>query len=54
MGALGLPELVVIAAIALLLFGMGRIGKLGSELGSGIRAFKDAVMQEAEDDYKDR
>jgi sec-independent protein translocase protein TatA len=53
MSTLGLPELLIIAVIALLLFGVGRIGKLGSELGSGIRAFKDAITQEAHDDRQD-
>ncbi len=53
MSALGLPELLVIGAIVLLVFGVGRIGKLGSELGSGIRAFKDAVTQETHDDHQD-
>jgi sec-independent protein translocase protein TatA len=55
MSAIGLPELVIIVAIALLLFGVGRIGKLGGELGSGIRAFKNAVTQEiTHDDHEDR
>jgi sec-independent protein translocase protein TatA len=53
MPALGFPELLTIATIALLLFGAGRIGKLGSELGSGVRAFKDARTQEARDDRQD-
>jgi sec-independent protein translocase protein TatA len=29
-----------------LLFGVGRIGKVGGELGSGIRAFRDGLKGE--------
>jgi sec-independent protein translocase protein TatA len=54
LSSIGLPELLVIAVIVLLLFGVGRIGKLGSELGSSIRTFKDAITQEAHDDHEDR
>jgi sec-independent protein translocase protein TatA len=53
MSGIGLPELLIIAAIAVLLFGVGRIGKLGSELGSGIRAFKEAVVPVEHDDHPD-
>jgi sec-independent protein translocase protein TatA len=37
---LGTTELVIIFVIVLLLFGVGRISKIASELGSGIRSFK--------------
>jgi Sec-independent protein translocase protein TatA len=37
---LGQSELIVIFAIVILLFEVERIGKIGGELGSGIRAFK--------------
>ncbi len=40
---LGPTELIIILVIVLLLFGVGRIGKIAGELGSGIRAFKDGV-----------
>jgi sec-independent protein translocase protein TatA len=53
MSGIGLPEVLIVGIIALLLFGVGRIGKLGEELGSGIRAFRDAVTQEVRDDYED-
>ena len=43
MGSLQLPEIVVIALILLLIFGVGRISKIGGELGSGIRAFKEGL-----------
>ncbi len=42
-GKLGLPEILVILAIALLIFGPGRLSELGKGLGEGIRNFKSAV-----------
>jgi sec-independent protein translocase protein TatA len=40
---LGAPELIIILVIILLLFGVGRIGKIGNELGSGIRSFREGL-----------
>ncbi len=40
---LGTPELIIILAIVMLLFGAGRIGRIASELGGGIRAFRDGL-----------
>ena len=39
----GGPELLIILFIVLLLFGAGRIGRIASELGSGIRSFRDGL-----------
>jgi sec-independent protein translocase protein TatA len=39
----GIPELLIILVILVLLFGPGRIGKLASELGKGIRNFRDGL-----------
>ncbi len=42
----GLPEIAIIGVIVLLLFGVGRIGKVGGELGRGIKEFRQAVREE--------
>ena len=45
---LGTTELIIILIIVILLFGVGRIGKIASELGSGIRAFRDGLNKDEE------
>jgi sec-independent protein translocase protein TatA len=40
---LGIPELVLILAIILLLFGTSRLAGLGKGLGQAIRGFKSEV-----------
>jgi sec-independent protein translocase protein TatA len=42
-GKLGLPELLVLLAIALLIFGPGKLADFGKGLGEGIKNFKSAV-----------
>ncbi len=47
---LGAGELILILVIAVLIFGPGRIGQIGTELGRGIRGFKEGVaMEDGED-----
>lgn len=46
---LGAPELLIVLGILTLLFGVGRISKVGKELGSGIRAFREGVNGAGED-----
>jgi sec-independent protein translocase protein TatA len=41
---LGVPELLIIFAIIILLFGVGRIGRVAGELGKGIKSFKDGLQ----------
>jgi sec-independent protein translocase protein TatA len=48
-GKIGLPELLIIVAIALLVFGPSKLADLGKGLGEGIRNFKSS-MKEGEDD----
>jgi sec-independent protein translocase protein TatA len=46
---LGPTELIIILIIVILLFGVGRIGKIAGELGGGIRAFRDGLKEEDEE-----
>ena len=49
-GRLGPTELIIILAIVVVLFGVGRISKIAGELGSGIRAFKDGLNGDKDKD----
>ncbi len=42
LGPLGVPELLIIAFIILLIFGVGRLPEVGGALGKGIREFRKA------------
>jgi sec-independent protein translocase protein TatA len=46
----GPAELILVLLIALLIFGPGRIAKLGGELGKSIRAFQEGVKNENDED----
>jgi sec-independent protein translocase protein TatA len=50
MGNVGLPEILVIAVVALLLFGAGRIADIGKGLGQGIKNFKQGLKEADEID----
>ena len=45
---LGPTELLIILGIVILLFGVGRLSKIGSELGQGIRSFRQGLKGEDE------
>lgn len=49
---LGGWEWVIILVIVLLVFGVGRVGKLGEELGRGVRAFREGVREGSEEEEK--
>lgn len=38
-------EWVIILVIVILVFGVGRISKLGSEMGKGIRGFREGLQE---------
>jgi sec-independent protein translocase protein TatA len=42
----GVPELLIIAAIVLLVFGPAKAADLGASLGKGIREFRKATKEE--------
>lgn len=42
-GKLGLPEILLLLAIALLIFGPSKLADLGKGLGEGIRNFKSSM-----------
>ena len=42
-GSLGLPELLILLAIVILIFGVNKLPRLGKGLGEGIRNFKESV-----------
>lgn len=47
---IGTPELLIVLVIVFLLFGPGRIVKVGRELGEGIRLFKEGIAKSSEPD----
>lgn len=52
MAKLGPLELTLIFGIIILIFGVGRLGRIGSELGSAIKNFRDGLGNR-DDDKKD-
>jgi sec-independent protein translocase protein TatA len=46
---LGVPELLIILLIVLLIFGANKLPELGKGIGKGIKNFKDATREGAEE-----
>ncbi len=46
LGQLGATELLLVLIIVLLVFGVGRVSKIGRELGQGIRGFREGLQGE--------
>ena len=49
-GGSGGWEWIIILLIVVLVFGVGRIGKIAGELGSGIRAFREGLKGEGDEE----
>jgi sec-independent protein translocase protein TatA len=52
-GGIGLPEVLLVLAIVLIIFGPKRLPALGKSLGSGMRNFKESVTGRHDDDDED-
>ena len=50
---LGPTELLIILGIIILLFGVGRVGKIAGELGQGIKAFRKGIRGDEEEEVKE-
>ena len=49
MGRIGMPELLIILAIVIVIFGATRLPSLGKGIGSAIRNFKEGMKDEPAD-----
>ena len=50
---LGVPELIIILVIIVLLFGVGRVTKIGGELGTAIKSFRKGIKEDETEEKKD-
>lgn len=48
-GPIGLPEMLIILAIVILIFGANRLPELGKGIGAGIKNFKSSMSDNKED-----
>ncbi|MEK9739975.1 MAG: twin-arginine translocase TatA/TatE family subunit [Flavobacteriaceae bacterium] len=54
LGMIGGPQIILIIAVVLLLFGGRKIPELMRGLGSGIKEFKNATKEDAPSDKKEK
>ena len=43
---IGTPELIIFLVIILILFGVGRVSRIGAELGTAVREFRRGIQDE--------
>jgi sec-independent protein translocase protein TatA len=49
LGPLGVPELLIIAFIIVLIFGVGRLTDVGGALGKSVREFRKATREDSDE-----
>ncbi len=53
MPKIGALELVIVLVIVLLIFGVGRLGQLGKDLGEGIRGFRESIAGDKDENEEE-
>ncbi len=48
-GPIGMPEMLIILAIVILIFGANRLPELGKGIGAGIKNFKSSMKDGSEE-----
>jgi sec-independent protein translocase protein TatA len=48
-GPIGLPEMLIILAIVILIFGANRLPELGKGIGAGIKNFRSSMKEGTEE-----
>jgi len=51
---IGMPELIIILAIILIFFGVGKLPQVGGAIGKGIRAFRKGQRGEDEEGEEEK
>lgn len=53
MASFGWPEILIIAVIVVLIFGVGKIADVGPALGKAISGFREAVQDNNKEDQEE-
>jgi sec-independent protein translocase protein TatA len=53
MGGFGWPEILIIAVIVVLIFGVGKVADIGPALGKAISGFRQAVKEGDEEEKEE-
>lgn len=51
--SLGVPELLIILVIVIVLFGVGRVARIGGELGQAVGNFRKGVRENEEKTHEE-
>lgn len=51
MGLPGIPELLILLAIVVLIFGVGKLPQIGGALGKSIKDFKTSIAEPSDSEH---